>query len=165
MNRRLALRSLLAALEQPALPEVWRRRLIKAARLAVDGESLDQALTPGMTAEERDQRDLYLLMARDALGNVGYDRLAREAELVERRLIAGEIDPDRPRSWPALKEHEQYLVRALALGPLVSRSRFYEIRGPSGSTMDRTASCHHGQNERSDDGHAKPGRRLVPADS
>jgi hypothetical protein len=92
-----------------------------------------------MDRADMEARNRYILRARDALGGAGHKRLAREAAKVEERIVAGEIDPDRPGRWPAMREHEQHLAHALLRGPMISRSQFYDMQKESGGEPDRTA--------------------------
>lgn len=140
-NRRLQLRRLAAVLEEGReLPAAVHRRLLEAVHgtLAGDGELVD-LLAPGMDRADMDARNRYIVRARDALGGAGHKRLASEAAKVEARLVSGELDPDRPGRWPAMREHEQYLAHALLRGPMISRSRFYDMQKESGQEPGRTA--------------------------
>ncbi len=137
-NRRLTLACLAAALEERELSAAVRRRLQAAVRAALEGEgTLDDHLAPGMDHNDMAVRNRRIIQAREALGGVGHDKLTKEAAKVEARIIAGEIDPERPGRWPAMREHEQHLAHALLRGPMVSRSQFYSI--VSGPEPDRTA--------------------------
>lgn len=145
-NRRLQLRHLAAALEQGReLPAAVHRRLLEAVRAALDGEGKRflSILAPDMDRADMEARNARIIQAREALGGVGHEHLAREAAAVEERIVSGELDPDRPGRWPAMREHEQHLAHAVLRGPMISRSQFYAV--VSGPEPDRTPCDDHSQ--------------------
>lgn len=140
-NRRLQLRRLAAVLEEGReLPAAVHGRLLQAVRAELDGEgSFDDHLVPGMGPSDKAARNRHIIRAREALGGAGHKRLAKEAAKIETRIVAGELDLERPARWPAIREHEQHLARALLRGPMISRTQFYDIQKESGPEPDRTA--------------------------
>ena len=146
-NRRLQLRRLQAALEQGrSLPVELQTRLLEAVHAALDGGEILDVLAPTMTRTDMEARNRHIMRARDALDGAGHEQLARAAEKVEARLVSGELDPERPGRWPAMREFEQHLALALIRGPMISRSQFYQIQSDQGA--DRTACDDHSQIKR-----------------
>lgn len=117
-----------------------RRRLIDALKAAANGGALEAHLIQ-VTADDLASRDYRLRRASDELGDMPTDaklaKLAPRAQELEAQVVAGELDLDRPASWPPLPAWTAQLLHALRHGPMISRSRFFEIL--SGDGPDRTA--------------------------
>ena len=102
-----------------------------ALREAADGGDLTDSLAPAMSADDMAARDHHIRRAADRLpglsGRQAFAKLSAAAKSLEDRIITGEIDPDRPGSWPPMPEPDYHLTRALTFGGFPSRSRFFSI--------------------------------------
>ena len=138
-RRRLELLRIARALDSARPPVEVRRRLVDALTAAADGGSVDDHLLT-YTAGDLDRRDWRLSRACDSLPDLSWRqrllRLRARATELEVAVVDDRIDIDRPGSWPPMPEWEEHLLHALAHGPMISQSRFYE-QIVSGEGADR----------------------------
>ena len=147
MSRRaLELQRIARALDRERPEREVRRRVSNAIRsAATSGGKIEDHLLLGMTPEDLAERDYRLRRAREALPEMDETKRLRTltdcAKEVEHDVIAGRLDIDRPAAWPPMPEFEEHLAHMLRFGPMISRSRYYEVI-VSGDEPDRTVRNH-----------------------
>lgn len=147
-RRRLELLRTARALEKERVSADVRKRLIEALTAASDGGRIEDHLV-SYTPDALAHRDWHLSRACDELGLSGHQclqRLTGRAAELEQAMIAGRIDIDRPASWPPFQAWEEQLLHALAYGPMISKSRFYEL-DISGGGPDRKPGSNAGHHQ------------------